>query len=106
MAVVALYKTMSRNNNSANTNIFRAYIRDMRATIIENCTELSVQGSKSTRYRNNSHALWIELGIDVKYCMIMDYINDIDGDTDLNLITTVYIPETSYLNSLARRINR
>lgn len=106
MAGISIASKLTKNNNAAGTDAFRTYIKDNYQTIKDSCTILSVRGSSTSRYKNNSHAMWIELGLDPRYSMIADYLNGIDGDTDLNLISSVYIPDTGMLDSISRRVNR
>lgn len=106
MAGIPLIDKIASNNNASHTDVFRTYVKDNFDEIRKNCTVLTVQGRSSTRYQNNSHALWIELGLDPKYCMIADFLNGIDGDTSLMYLTSIYLPDTNYLDSISRRINR
>lgn len=106
MAGIPLLHELTGNNNGSNTGVFRRYVRDNFEMIKANSTVLGVTGSLASQYNNNSHAMWIELGLDPKYCLVADYINGIEGDSDLTLLSTVYFPETSYLDELNRRLNR
>lgn len=106
MAGVPLVNMVMGNNNAAHTDLFRTYIKDNLKEVKANCIHLTVDGAQTNRYKNNSHAMWLELGLDAKYCITADYINSIKGDTSLMYLSHVYLPDANYLDKIATRVNR
>ena len=106
MAITPLYELLIKNNNGINTNKFREYIRDNFEEVKASCSVVQVKGNISSRYKSRSHSMWLELGVDPRHCLICDFINGINGATDLNLIYQVYIPDGGYIDTLARKVNR
>lgn len=94
------------NNNAAYTDAFRTYVKDNFERLRAQCSILTVNGRTTSRYANNSHAMWLDLGLDPKYCMTADLLNGIDGDTDLTLLTKVYLPDGPTLDAIAIKVNR
>ncbi len=106
MAGIPLRLLAGRNNNGACTDLFRTYVKDNFLMIRDSCSIVTPSGNSTGQFKNKSHALWMYLGLDARYCMIADYLNCIDGDTDLTLLSKLYLPDTPYLEALARKINR
>lgn len=105
MAGVPLVETIPGNNNASHTDVFRRYIKDNFEEVRANCTVISVDGRTTSQFQNNSSGMWIELGLDAKYILIADYLNGIDGEADLMYLDTIYLPDTRYLDEIARRVN-
>lgn len=106
MAGQPLVSFVLPSDNACATTAFRYYLRDNFETIRNSCTVFEVQGRATSRYKNNSHAMWLDLGLDSHHCMAADFLNNIDGDTDLNLLSKVYLPDSRELDKIARKVNR
>lgn len=106
MAGIELIDSVNFNNNSSNTTVFRNYIKDNLESVKKSCLVVEVTGRSGGRFKANNHGLWLEFGLDPRYCLIADFINGIDGDTDIDTLNTLYLPDGRYLDSIAQRVNR
>ena len=97
---MALLDEVSYNDNRHGTYKARLIIKD-HLDIIKNASDVtSLTGEQQMRYAFNSHGLYKELNIPKRFYLITDLINNINGNVNLEDVSSILVPDTTTLDNL------